>query len=140
MINFYVLHNGMLDNPEMQHAITQLSELSRREAISISQQSLQPVLHLIKKSPYLIFIYAADILQERWLEAEHILLNTKPDFEFVYSSMSTCFKVYMPNVIAWYARDVMRCRWGEAEELIKHTVLWPNYVEWFDISLICNGK
>jgi hypothetical protein len=94
---------------------------------------LQPVLPMIKQSPYLCFKYAEKIMLERWDEAEKVILNTPKQRDFVYIQDDTSYYMSIPNVAASYAMDVMHKRWLEAEPLIKTATMYSAYCFSFDI-------
>lgn len=134
MINFYKFYNRSdLDNWYMSGGIRSITMLYGRNIGSGSKDEFDPVLHIIKKTPYLIYLYACDVLQYRWEEVEHILLRIKPEYEFIYSSGGTAYKVFNPNVLVWYTTNVIKRRWPEAEELMKHSIDWDSYVQWVGI-------
>lgn len=129
MMNFYKMHNRLVNNSEMCNGIDILTQLAMRHIGPSNKDKLQPVLHIIKKSPYLILAYACDVINQRWEEAEPILLKAKDEFEFVYTDDDTAYRVYVPNILVWYAMDVMKSRWEEAEEIMKYSIDWPRYAE-----------
>ena len=98
MINFYRLYNGELDN---QHYVPLINQLE----YSIISKELEPILHIIKKSPSYAYKYSWHVKNGRWLEAEDVIMT---DPEYAY----------------YYAYGVIEGRWPEAESVIKTDAYW----------------
>lgn len=132
---------------ELQHnlAITRLAEYSYwyiTKIPSISDELREVLLNYIKLDTDYAFIYAADIMERRWPEAEE-LHKHDPEFACAYARDVIQGRwveveeviIQYPAYVYYYARDVMKARWPEAEDSIKqNSVYWTMYKENFKIE------
>jgi hypothetical protein len=89
------------------------------------KSTLAPVLHIIKRDPWLAAAYAIEVLNSRWEEAEPIIL-TDCDVVIMYAEKllnerwPECEPLIMkePSWAERYARKVIKGRWLEAERYI----------------------
>ena len=108
MINFYVYHNGTLDNQHYSPLIDQAVKYTVTCELKLIE-------HIIKKSPTHAYQYAYIIKKGRWVEAEPIIRK---------------YPWYAYN----YARNIMKCRWIEAEDVIRQDDrCWKCYCRKFGI-------
>jgi hypothetical protein len=102
MINFYDFYNNTgLDKEEYSPLIDQLM-------CGVYMKELEPIKHIIKKSPKYAYWYARSFFQDRWHEAEPIIMKN-------------------PHWAYNYAIDVIKERWIEAEPIIKNSFWWDDY-------------
>ena len=101
-----------LNRSELKNYIPLLDQLAGGELQPSDKSLLAPVMHLIKRSPRLAMWYAAEILQQRWSEAEPVIMQD-------------------PNKAYWYTRHVIKERWPEAEPIIMKDPLFAyKYARW----------
>jgi hypothetical protein len=109
MIIFYDYCNKPgLDRDDIEKGFNELKKFKSRVRIPVIE-------HIFKQNARDAFFYAWRILNDRWLEAEPIILQDS------YASY-------------WYAKDIIKGRWLEAEPTImKSTVHYGWYVTDFNL-------
>lgn len=102
MINFYKYYRGELDNRDV------YADLLGGVPIILTHHNadVDPILHIIKKSPRHAYRYAKYRVQnDRWVEAEPYIMKN-------------------PQYAHYYAYNVMKGRWFEAEKYIMKNEYW----------------
>lgn len=106
MINFYKYHQGELDNRDL------YADLLVDAPILVTRPNIDvdPILHIIKKSPRYAYRYAKYRLQNgRWVEAEPYIMKD-------------------PQYAHYYAYNILKSRWVEAEKnIMKNEYWWELY-------------
>lgn len=83
---------------------------------SIKKADLDPIVHIIQRSPEEAYQYTIRILKHRWQDAE----------PYIMKSPMTAFR---------YAKFVIEGRWEEAEPYImKENALWEIYKKTFNLD------
>ena len=94
------------------------------------------------EDPFWLYMYARDIIKDRWLEAEEYI---KKDPEYAHFYAKNVIKgrwpeaeEYIKKDSRWacrYAENIIKGRWKEAEEYIKRYLYWWQlYCGHFDIK------
>ena len=130
-----------LNRSELNDSISLLDQLSSGELQPSDKPLLEPVIHIIKKSPRLAMWYAAEVLQHRWPEVEPYIIQD-PSIAYWYTRHAIKGRwpeaepvIMRDPLFAYkYARWVIRGRWIDAEPYIqKDHEQWPRYAEFFNI-------
>lgn len=110
MINFYNYYNDRLDNQQLYaEPLKYVSPMSEQY-----KDEVEPILHIIKKSPSYAYWYAR-LIKGRWIEAEPYIMRD-------------------PVYVFYYAIGVIRGRWLEAEPIIRtNGHWWESYCRTFKI-------
>jgi hypothetical protein len=122
-----------LNRHDLQEHMHLLDLLSDARLSPEAKSQLEPVLHIIKKSPKLAYYYAKTILDERWPEAEPYIIKD-PYWAYVYTYAVINKDHKRENMIRWkeaepvimkdaesagmYAGTILQSRWPEAEPVI----------------------
>ena len=128
MINFYSYYTGNgLDN----ESYGQLFDLLYRNDYD---KKLEPVKHIIKKTPFFAYRYAREVLKDRWLEAEpYIMKDTWHAYCYAAVIMEDRWLEAEPYIMKdpssshLYARYVIKGRWIDAESYIMKDGTWWGY-------------
>ena len=139
MINLYSLHS----NKEKLDFYLEYGQLITG-IMKYEKGNYDPIMHIIKRCPKLIYTYARDVIKGRWIEAEPYIMKD-PQYAYLYAydiikgrwAEAESYIMQKPEYAVWYARFVVKGRWEEAEEYIKTKEdCWKVYCGWKDY---CEG-
>ena len=140
MLNLYKYHTKPEKLDQYENRLTIVPELAYKYAVETNQR-FEAGERAIMKDPYYAYLYALNIIEGRWREAEPYIMKD-PDYAIQYARdiikgrwpEAEPYIMNNPYYAYWYARDIIKGRWPEAEPYIMKTnFYWDNYKNRFGI-------
>ncbi len=124
MINLYNLHKNPKKLAFYKQYETPIEQICD-ETLIRKGNNYQPILHIIKKDPKYAYMYARDVLESHFIDAEPYIMKN-PFYAYAYALHilngrwleAEKYIMNKPEAAYYYARDMIKGRWIAAEPYI----------------------